>query len=51
LSKYGVDKVLKVKNDKLAVFTAKAYADVITQPQNESASHFTFINNDALFLH
>jgi electron transfer flavoprotein alpha subunit len=38
LSKYGVDKVLKVKNDKLAAFTAKAYADVITQAaQNESA--------------
>ncbi len=31
LSKYGVDKVLKVNNDKLAGFTAKAYADVIKQ--------------------
>ena len=31
LSKYGVDKVLKVTNDKLAGFTAKAYADVIKQ--------------------
>jgi electron transfer flavoprotein alpha subunit len=29
---------IKVKNDKLAAFTAKAYADVITQAaQNESA--------------
>lgn len=31
LSKYGVDKVLKVSNDKLGKFTAKAYADVIRQ--------------------
>jgi electron transfer flavoprotein alpha subunit len=27
----GVDKVLKVNNDKLSGFTAKAYADVIKQ--------------------
>ncbi|HMI06495.1 MAG TPA: electron transfer flavoprotein subunit alpha/FixB family protein, partial [Flavobacterium sp.] len=31
LSKYGVDKVLKVTSDKLSGFTAKAYADVIKQ--------------------
>ena len=31
LSKYGVDKVLKVNNDELSGFTAKAYADVIKQ--------------------
>ncbi|MFB0911289.1 MAG: electron transfer flavoprotein subunit alpha/FixB family protein, partial [Flavobacterium sp.] len=38
LSKYGVDNVLTVKNDKLAAFTAKAFATVITQAaQNESA--------------
>lgn len=38
LSKYGVDKVLKVTNDKLATFNAKAYADVIKQAaQKESA--------------
>lgn len=37
LSKYGVDKVLKVNNDKLSEFTAKAYADVIKQAaQKES---------------
>jgi hypothetical protein len=42
LSKYGVD-ILKVKDDKLAAFTAKAYADVITQAaQNESAKSFYF---------
>jgi electron transfer flavoprotein alpha subunit len=31
LSKYGVDKVLKVTDNKLANFNAKAYADVIKQ--------------------
>jgi electron transfer flavoprotein alpha subunit len=31
LSKYGVDKVLKVNDSKLANFTAKAYADAIQQ--------------------
>jgi electron transfer flavoprotein alpha subunit len=31
LAKYGVDKVLQVKNDKLGAFSAKAYADVIQQ--------------------
>ena len=31
LSKYGVDKVLKVNNDKLAGFNAKGYADVINK--------------------
>ncbi|MGL5111553.1 MAG: electron transfer flavoprotein subunit alpha/FixB family protein [Flavobacterium sp.] len=38
LSKYGVDKVLKVTNDQLAAFSAKAYADVIKQAaQKENA--------------
>ena len=38
LSKYGVDKVLKVTNDKLANFSAKAYADVVKQAaQKEGA--------------
>src|SRR6188768_356943 len=38
LSKYGVDKVLKVSNDKLASFTAKAYTEVLKQAaQKESA--------------
>ena len=31
LANYGVDKVLKVTNDQLANFTAKAYADAIKQ--------------------
>ena len=38
LSKYGVDKVLKVSNDTLAGFSAKSYADVIKQAaQKENA--------------
>jgi electron transfer flavoprotein alpha subunit len=38
LSKYGVDKVLKVNSDKLTNFNAKAYADVIKQAaQKENA--------------
>ena len=37
LSKYGVDKVIKISNEKLTNFTAKAYADVIKQvPQKEN---------------
>ena len=40
LSKYGVDKVLKVSNDKLANFNAKAYADVVKQAaQDHAMSH------------
>jgi electron transfer flavoprotein alpha subunit len=31
LGTYGVDKVLEIKNDKLATFNAKVYADVIKQ--------------------
>lgn len=38
LGKYGVDKVLKVSNDKLNTFNAKAFADVIKlAAQKESA--------------
>ena len=38
LSKYGVDKVLKITNSKLTAFSAKAYADVIKQAaQKENA--------------
>ncbi len=38
LAAYGVDKVLEVKNDKLATFNAKAYADAIKQAaENEGA--------------
>jgi electron transfer flavoprotein alpha subunit len=46
VSEFMENKVLKVKKNKLAAFTAKAYADVITQRHKTKAqSHFTFINN------
>jgi electron transfer flavoprotein alpha subunit len=52
LSKYGVDKVLKVTNDKLANFNAKAYADVIKQAaQKESAKVIVLSSTtDSLYL-
>jgi electron transfer flavoprotein alpha subunit len=40
----------KVKDDKLAAFTAKAYADVITQAaQNESSKSFSS-TTDSIYL-
>jgi electron transfer flavoprotein alpha subunit len=52
LSKYGVDKILKVTNDKLAGFTAKAYAEVIKQAaQNENAKLVLLSSTtDSLYL-
>ena len=52
LSKYGVDKVLKVNDAKLAGFTAKAYADVIKQAaQKESAKLILFSSTtDSIYL-
>lgn len=52
LSKYGVDKVLKVTNDKLATFNAKAYADVIKQAaQKESAKVIVLSSTtDSIYL-
>jgi len=52
LSKYGVDKVLKVTNDKLANFNAKAYADVIKQAaQKEDAKVIVLSSTtDSLYL-
>ena len=52
LSKYGVDKVLKVTNDKLANFTAKAFADVIKQAaQKENAKVIVLSSTtDSLYL-
>ena len=46
LSKYGVDKVLKVSNDKLTAFNAKAYADVIKQAAEKESNKIScfFIN-------
>ena len=52
LSKYGVDKVLKVSNDKLNNFNAKAFADVIKQAaQKESAKVILLSSNtDSLYM-
>lgn len=52
LSKYGVDKVLKVSNEKLTNFNAKAYADVIKQvAQKEEAKVIVLSSTtDSLYL-
>ncbi|WP_348824305.1 electron transfer flavoprotein subunit alpha/FixB family protein [Flavobacterium aestuarii] len=52
LSKYGVDKVLKVSNDKLNGFTAKAYADVIKQAAQKEASKIVLLSSttDSIYL-
>ena len=52
LSKYGVDKVLKVTNDKLNVFSAKAYADFIRQAAIKENSKLVLLSSttDSLYL-
>lgn len=52
LSKYGVDKVLKVANDKLASFNAKAYADVIKQAAEKEGTKLVVLSSttDSLYL-
>ena len=52
LSKYGVDKVLKVNNNKLAGFTAKAYADVIKQAAQKESVKLVLLSSttDSLYL-
>ncbi len=52
LSKYGVDKVLKVSNDKLANFNAKAYADIIKQAAEKEGSKIIVLSSttDSLYL-
>ena len=52
LSNYGVDKVLKVSNDKLANFTAKAYADVIKQAAQKENVKLVLLSSttDSLYL-
>ena len=52
LSKYGVDKVLKITNSKLTAFSAKAYADVIKQAaQKENAQVIVLSSTtDSLYL-
>ena len=52
LSKYGVDKVLKVSNDKLSNFNAKAYADVIKQAAQKESAKVILLSSttDSLYL-
>ena len=52
LSKYGVDKVLKVANDKLAGFSAKAYADVIKQAAQKEGAKLVLLSSttDSIYL-
>lgn len=52
LSKYGVSKVLKVSNDKLNNFNAKAYADIIKQAAQNENSKLVLLSSttDSLYL-
>ena len=52
LSKYGVDKVLKVSNDTLAGFSAKAYADVIQQAAQKENANLILLSSttDSIYL-
>ena len=52
LAQYGVDKVLKVTNDKLAGFTAKAYADVIKQAAAQENAKLVVLSSttDSIYL-
>jgi electron transfer flavoprotein alpha subunit len=52
LSKYGVDKVLKVANDKLSGFSAKAYADVIKQAAQKENAKLILLSSttDSIYL-
>jgi len=52
LSKYGVDKVLTVTNEKLAGFSAKAYADVIKQAAQKEGAKLVLLSSttDSIYL-
>jgi electron transfer flavoprotein alpha subunit len=52
LGKYGVDKVLKVTNDKLNNFNAKAYADTIKQAAEKENAQVIVLSSttDSLYL-
>ena len=52
LANYGVDKVLKVTNDKLANFNAKAYTDVLKQAALKEGSKVIVLSSttDSLYL-
>ncbi|WP_320815838.1 electron transfer flavoprotein subunit alpha/FixB family protein [Flavobacterium sp.] len=52
LSNYGVDKVIKVSNDKLTAFNAKAYADAIKQAAEKEGTKLVVLSSttDSLYL-
>ncbi|MGV9003421.1 electron transfer flavoprotein subunit alpha/FixB family protein [Flavobacterium sp.] len=52
LSKFGVDKVVKVSNDKLTNFNAKAYADIIKQAAQKESAKVILLSSttDSLYL-
>lgn len=52
LANYGVNKVLKVTNDKLSNFNAKAYADVIKQAAQKEGAKVIVLSSttDSLYL-
>ncbi|MFC5682596.1 electron transfer flavoprotein subunit alpha/FixB family protein [Flavobacterium sp. MAHUQ-51] len=52
LAKYGVDKVLKVANNKLNQFNAKAYADVIKQAAQQENTKLVILSSstDSIYL-
>ncbi len=52
LSKYGVNKVLKITNNKLNQFNAKAYADIVKQAAIKEGSKVVVLSSttDSLYL-
>jgi electron transfer flavoprotein alpha subunit len=52
LSKYGVDKVLKVSDDKLNNFNAKAFADVVKQAAQKEGAKVILLSSttDSLYM-
>lgn len=52
LANYGVNKVLKVTNDKLSNFNAKAYADVVKQAAQKEGAKVIVLSSttDSLYL-
>lgn len=47
LGKYGVDKVLKVSDEKLSAFNARAYADVIKQAAEKEGAGVVVLSSSA----
>ena len=52
LSKYGVDKVIKVNDSKLSGFSAKAYSKIIEQAAKKEGSKLVLLSSstDSLYL-